>query len=245
MFKSLKDDRRPNAIQYLTSLLISLVAHTAVLGVLVVLPLMFFNVLHADELIAFLIDPPSVPVPPPVPVAPAAHRPSAGPTVFKVPFNGPPIVIPHGVIPPDDSAEPLGFEELIQGIGNSAEGTQTGTAIDKLIAVNGPTVLPPIPLSRTRIPIRVSGPIQEAKLIHKVNPVYPEIAIRGRVSGIVTLEAVIDEEGTVSDIKILDGHPFLAAAARDAVKQWKYSPTLIGGEPVQVLATVTVIFRIR
>jgi TonB family protein len=61
----------------------------------------------------------------------------------------------------------------------------------------------------------------------------------------VRLEALIDEEGTITNLKVLDGHPLLKTAAYDAVKQWRYMPTMVGGEPVQVLAIVTVIFRFR
>jgi protein TonB len=77
-----------------------------------------------------------------------------------------------------------------------------------------------------------------------VNPVYPVIAVKARIMGTVILEAVLDEEGGISTVKVLSGHPFLADAAVQAVKQWKYSPTILNGEPVPVIATITVVFRL-
>jgi protein TonB len=82
-------------------------------------------------------------------------------------------------------------------------------------------------------------------LIHRVTPVYPELARRARVSGIVVLEVTVDEEGTVTEVRVLRGHPLLDEAAAAAVRQWRYSPTLLSGEPVPVVATVTVVFNLR
>ena len=93
--------------------------------------------------------------------------------------------------------------------------------------------------------IQVVSELQESKLVLRVNPVYPELAIRARVSGTVVLAAIIDEEGNVTNLKVLSGHPFLTKAAVEAVSQWKYRPTILNGEPVSVSAGVTVVFRIR
>ena len=96
-----------------------------------------------------------------------------------------------------------------------------------------------------RDPIRVGGNVQESKLIRKVDPVYPELAKRARVTGRVILIVTVDEEGNVTDIRVSSGHPLLNEAAISAVKQWKYSPTLLNGEPVPVTATVTVFFNLK
>jgi protein TonB len=91
----------------------------------------------------------------------------------------------------------------------------------------------------------VGGDVQESKLLLKVVPVYPALAIVARAAGSVILEAEIDEEGNVANVKIVSGHPLLVNAAAQAVKRWKYSPTLLNGEPQSVLATVTVVFRLK
>jgi protein TonB len=77
-----------------------------------------------------------------------------------------------------------------------------------------------------------------------VDPIYPELAKRARVESMVILEVNVDEEGNVANVRVVRGHPLLDAAATEAVKQWKYSPTLLNGEPVPVIATVTVIFKL-
>jgi bla regulator protein BlaR1 len=94
-----------------------------------------------------------------------------------------------------------------------------------------------------RDPIKVGGGIQQSKLIYKVEPTYPENAKAAGLSGKVVLQVTTNEEGFVSDVKAVDGHPILADAAFAAVKQWRYSPTtLLSGEPVPVTTTVTVVF---
>jgi protein TonB len=87
--------------------------------------------------------------------------------------------------------------------------------------------------------------VQSSKLIRRVEPEYPELAKRARVQGIVLLQVVVDEQGNVTEVNIIRGHPLLNQAAVDAVSQWKYSPTLLNGEPVPVIATVTVNFVLR
>jgi protein TonB len=103
---------------------------------------------------------------------------------------------------------------------------------------------PKKPVSQAPTPVRV-GILEPSKLIYKVSPVYPALASRAHVQGTVVLEAVVDEEGSVSTLKVLSGHPLLVDAALQAVKQWRYSPTVMNGEPVPVIATVTVIFRLN
>jgi protein TonB len=93
--------------------------------------------------------------------------------------------------------------------------------------------------------MRIGGNIKESLLIRKVMPVYPELAKRARVSFTVILVIVVDEEGNVSDIKIQQGHPLLNDAAVTAVKQWKYTPTVLNGEPVPITGTVNVVFSFK
>jgi len=102
-------------------------------------------------------------------------------------------------------------------------------------------VPPPLPPQPNML-IQVSSTMQESKVLLKVSPAYPEIARSAHISGKVILSAIIDEEGMVSSLKVLSGHPFLRDAAYQAVKQWKYSPTLMNGQPVSTQAPVTVIF---
>jgi len=245
MFESLKIEGQRDAMRYMTSLLMSVAAHTVVLGALVVFPLVFFNVVEADDLIAILIEPPSTPEPPPAPAAPARVRAVSGTATVRGNIQSVPDSIPEGIPPADEDGEPLYYADIAQDIGIAPEGVPTGNALTRLLETSRQPELPPVRPPVRPAPIKVSGPLQEAKLIHKVSPVYPDLAIRAHASGTVTLEAIIDEEGYVTELKILDGHPLLRNAAFEAVRQWRYMPTLIGGEPVPVVAIVSVVFRFR
>jgi TonB family protein len=92
--------------------------------------------------------------------------------------------------------------------------------------------------------VRVSGTAQKAKLIKKVQPVYPPLARQTRISGTVRLQVLIDSDGTVASLQILSGHPLLEQAALDAVLQWQYEPTLLNGKPVSVISDIDVVFSI-
>jgi periplasmic protein TonB len=101
------------------------------------------------------------------------------------------------------------------------------------------------PEAKPQEPIRVSGTIQEAKLLRKIIPIYPQIAIIAHVQGTVHLVGVISKEGTIRNLQVIDGSPWLIKAAWDAVKQWVYRPTLLSGEPVEVIAPIVVTFTLN
>jgi periplasmic protein TonB len=92
--------------------------------------------------------------------------------------------------------------------------------------------------------IKRGGEVQHANLVHQVKPTYPPLARTVRVQGRVVLEAIIDREGRVENLKVLSGHPLLIPAAFEAVQQWRYRPTLLNGQPVEVLTQVTVNFSL-
>ncbi|MCM2258423.1 MAG: TonB family protein [Vicinamibacteria bacterium] len=102
--------------------------------------------------------------------------------------------------------------------------------------------LPPLPPPPT--PVRVGGNIQEPRKLTHVDAVYPDIAKQARVQGIVILECLITPAGEVGKVEVMRGIPLLDQAAIDAVKQWRYAPTLLNGVPVPVIMTVTVNFKL-
>ena len=95
-----------------------------------------------------------------------------------------------------------------------------------------------------RGPVRVSGDVLMQKLIDRVDPQYPAIARSARVQGVVVLEVVVDVDGTVRSTRVMSGHPLLTQAAIEAVRQWGFEPTYTNGEPVEVIGTVTVNFKL-
>jgi protein TonB len=82
------------------------------------------------------------------------------------------------------------------------------------------------------------------RILKKVNPVYPDLAIQARLSMIVILEAQVDTRGRVKTVKVLRGHPLFDEAALEAVRQWRYQPLLLNGEPTEFILTVTVQFNL-
>jgi protein TonB len=79
-------------------------------------------------------------------------------------------------------------------------------------------------------------------LINQTKPVYPALARQARIQGNVVLHAIIDKDGNVAQLEVISGHPLLVQAALDAVKQWRYKPTLLNNDPVEVDTTITVTF---
>jgi len=94
-------------------------------------------------------------------------------------------------------------------------------------------------------PLRVGGNVQAARIINRVQPVYPEDARLGRISGTVRLHVIIGTDGTMKQLEVISGHPMLQKAALDAVRQWRYQQTLLNGEPVEVDTTIDVIFALN
>jgi TonB family protein len=93
--------------------------------------------------------------------------------------------------------------------------------------------------------IRVSGNVQAGKIINQVQPIYPPLARQTRISGTVGLRAIIAKDGTIQQLEVVSGHPLLLQAALNAVRQWRYQPTLLGGEPVEIDTTITVSFALQ
>jgi len=161
----------------------------------------------------------------------------------------PPEKIPPGIPPPDEVPEVAGTRGPRQGWEWGGPGINPhepgdGSWIEEIL--NKPVAKPPtLKLPEKPDVVPVVSKVQESKLLFKVSPVYPELAVRARVSGTVVLAAIIDEEGNVQNLKVLSGHPLLTGAAVEAVRQWKYRPTILNGEPVSVSAVVTVVFRIE
>jgi protein TonB len=113
----------------------------------------------------------------------------------------------------------------------------------------------PHPVARAQAAAMPSGPVSVdaipggrvilAHPIHRVEPPYPPLARQARVSGTVQLEGIIAVDGHLRDLRIISGHPLLVRAAYDAVKQWIYAPTTLNEQPVEVIAPITVTFRLN
>jgi periplasmic protein TonB len=103
---------------------------------------------------------------------------------------------------------------------------------------------PPPPPPKSNKPLRVGGAVIAANLIRQVTPVYPPIAKTAHISGTVVLHAIISKDGTIEQLEYISGPPLLMKNAMDAVRQWRYRPTMLNGEPVEVDTTVSVVFTL-
>ena len=110
-----------------------------------------------------------------------------------------------------------------------------GWALPWALAAQGP-VAAPTPADNSQKPpkLRIAQGVAEGKILHKVPPQYPEKAKQNHITGDVILDFTVDRSGNVTGLKIISGHPLLAPAAVDAVKQWRYKPFLLNGESVEV-----------
>jgi protein TonB len=102
-----------------------------------------------------------------------------------------------------------------------------------------PVVAPPAVVA----PVHISH-ISEGNLVHKVLPAYPPLARSARIQGTVVLQAVISEQGTIENLRVLSGHPMLVPAAIEAVRQWRYRPYVLNSDPVEVETQITVNFSL-
>jgi protein TonB len=218
----------------------SVALHAALALAVVILPLLFYDSVPAQEALrAFFVQPLEVvPPPPPPPPPPAGVRPAVKP-VPKVDLSQTqafvaPIEVPTE-IRPEESID-LGIEG---GVAGGVEGGVPGGVVGGVVG-GLPQAAPP-----PQAAIRVGGQVKAPKKIKDVTPVYPELATQARVQGVVILECTISPQGRVTDVKVLRSIPLLDQAAVDAVKQWTYTPTLLNGVPVPVIMTVTVTFALH
>ena len=93
--------------------------------------------------------------------------------------------------------------------------------------------------------VQVGQTVSQGLLVYKVQPTYPPLARQARAQGTVVLQAVIGKDGTIEELSVISGHPLLTQAAVDAVKQWRYKPYLLNGEPVLVQTTINVNFELN
>ena len=153
-----------------------------------------------------------------------------------------PIVAPETLEPPgDELPEVYGSDPLGDARVGLNVGLPEGLTLDTFVPPPAPLVTPPPPVNRT---YRTGGAIREPRKIRDVPAIYPEAARNAKIQGLVILEATIDERGVVTDARVLRSVPLLDSAALTALRQWRYTPTLLNGVPVRVLMTVTFRFSL-
>jgi protein TonB len=129
---------------------------------------------------------------------------------------------------------------VVGGVPGVVPGGQMGGIIGGIVS-STPMAVPKVATPQR---VRVSSGVSTGLLVRKVNPNYPPLARQARIQGTVILQAEISKSGDIQNLRLISGHPMLAPAAIEAVKQWKYKPYLLNGEPVEVETTVQVNFTL-
>ena len=192
---------------------VSLGLQVVILGVMILVPLLYTEALPKQEMLGWLVAPPPPPPPPP----PAAQQPVKRIIKRVSMMEAGKLRAPRAI--PKEIAiikeEPMPEEQGVVGGLGVPGGVPGGTMGGVLGGVLGGLSAPPPPEAPKRI--RVSTGVQEAKLIRRVQPSYPSIARSARISGTVQIEAIIARDGTIQNLRVIDGHPLLSQAAVEAV----------------------------
>jgi protein TonB len=213
-----------------------------IVGVMILIPLIFTEALPKAMQTTFLVAPPPPPPPPP----PAAAVVKIVKVIQTEIVNGElrtPTKIPQKVqmIKEDEAPPPaMASTGVVGGVPGGVPGGSMGGVIGSVLS-STPTVAPKI-AAPTRV--RVSSGVVSGLLVKKVNPNYPPLARQARIQGVVLLQAQISKDGRIENLQLISGHPMLAPAAIEAVKQWVYRPYLLNGEPCEVDTQIQVNFTL-
>jgi protein TonB len=222
--------------------MLSFLIQLMIIGVMVLIPLIFTEALPKTITLGLLVAPPPPPPPPP-PAAAPVH-------VVKVVqtdiVNGElrtPTKIPKKIqmIKEDEAPPPVNVSTgVVGGVPGGVPGGSMGGVIGSVLS-STPVAVPKIATPQR---VRVSSGVVSGLKIRDVKPTYPPLARAARIQGVVILQAQISKDGSIENLQLISGHPMLAPAAIEAVKQWKYRPYLLNGEPVEVETQVQVNFTL-
>lgn len=220
--------------------------HGILLAALFLVPLYFTEAIDLHQFNSTLLVAPPAPPPPPLASAAVARRPAIWKKVL--PITGKlvaPRVIPSPIV---RSSEKPGGTDLAAGatgVSGRVPGGQLGGVIGGILTGASDNYIPLPPTdSAPKRPIRVGGEVKAPRLIVRVEPIYPPLLKKARVSGDVVIDAVIDTQGNVVEMHAVSGERLLIPPAMDALRRWKYEPTVLGGQAFPVELQVTIEFRL-
>jgi protein TonB len=212
-----------------------------IIGVMVLIPLIFTEALPKGQMMFLLVAPPPPPPPPPPAAAMVQHVKVIQTDIVNGELRTP-TKIPQKIkmIQEDEAPPAMASAGVVGGVPGGIPGGSMGGVIGSVLS-STPTVAPHIATPQR---VRVSSGVSSGLLIRRVNPTYPPLARQARIQGVVILQAQISKDGSIENLQLISGHPMLAPAAIEAVKQWKYKPYLLNGEPVEVDTQVQVNFTL-
>lgn len=212
---------------------VSMILEAGVLAVLLLIPLIYTQTLPTSVTSTFMLAPPP-PAPPPPPQQAVVKQ--VQQKTFAVNRMEAPTVIPKQIEIAKDEAPPSVATSDVAGV--------AGGTGDVLGGIGTGTAPPPPPAAATPARIKVGGAVQAASLLKQVTPSYPSIAKTAHVTGTVTLHAIISKDGSIEKLEYVSGPALLMSSAMSAVQEWKYKPTMLNGQAVEVDTTVQVIFSL-
>src|SRR3989442_6875218 len=221
---------------------VSFIFQVILIGLLVPVPLTSTEALPKQQLMTFLVAPPPPPPPPPPPAAVPIKTVKVVQTDIITGQLRPARKMPEKVqmVKEEEAPPPAMTGGVVGGVPGGVPGGKMGGVIGGIISSTPVAV----PKAATPQRVRVSQGVSQGLLIRKVQPAYPPLARQARIQGQVVLQAEISKDGSIENLRLISGHPMLAPAALEAVKQWKYKPYMLNGEPVEVETQITVNFSL-
>ncbi len=223
--------------------LLSFILQVLLVGVLILIPLIYTEALPKQQLMTFLVAPPPPPPPPPPPAAVPIKVVKQIQSDLQNGQLRTPTKIPEKVqmIKEEEAPPPvMASGGVVGGVPGGIPGGQMGGVIGGIIS-STPVAVPKVATPQR---VRVSQGVSSGLLIKEVQPAYPPLARQARIQGQVLLQAQISKDGSIENLSLISGHPMLAPAAIEAVKQWRYKPYMLNGEPVAVDTQVVVNFTL-
>jgi periplasmic protein TonB len=229
-------------------LLVALLLHVVILGGPILAGLYYTDTLNLKEFTkTLLVAPPPPPPPPPAPAAGVVKAQTPKRVFMKGGKLVAPIVIPKQIAEIKEAAlEPDSLGGVAGGVPGGVPGGQLGGVLGGVIGGVLNTAAKPVapPSGKPSAPLRVGGRVRPPRAIVQVRPEFPVLARQARIQGQVQIDAVLDEQGNVIDMKVVSGPPLLYQAALDALKKWKYEPTYLNDQPIAVQMIVTITFQL-
>ncbi len=223
---------------------VSVAGHSLLLAILILIPLFFGNALHIQPMEATYLVAPPLPPPPPPPAATVRSIPRPKHFFADKKLYQPRVIPKQVAVVKDLPNAPQAVAGVPGGVIGGVPGGALGGVMGGILGGMGHALPPPPKPAVPHGPYKVGGRVQPPRILQEVQPTYPTLAKEARVQGDVMLDSVIDKEGDVTQLKLVQGNPLLVAAAMNAVRQWKYQPTLLNGQPIAVEMDVTVHFSL-
>ena len=228
---------------------LSLFVHTLMLALALLIPLYFTEAIDLNAFTrTMLVAPPPPPPPPPAAPAVVARVTRVQRVMMQAGKLTAPTAIPQDVKVLKEEPIPADVASIgvAGGVPGGVPGGQVGGVIGGIISSSPRTQLPPPPpeTPAQKVPLRVGGRVLAPTPVFTPEPNYPALARQARIAGDVNIDAVIDSDGNVVEMQVLNGHPLLIPAAMDALRKWKYRPTYLNEEPVPVRLVVVIRFRL-